>query len=169
MSYDTLLTRLRSPWSVPLRAGLARSHRAYCPCCQPDGGSNPALSVAETDVGAVLIWCFKGCSALDVIAAAGMQPEDLFPVHRSSYSMSPTARKDGPSAWVSAEALADAAVDAVASSRAKPKRLALAPAVFSGLLKRYAESASGLPELSIGRKTKRPGSRSRKNQAAVEA
>jgi hypothetical protein len=37
------------------------------------------MSVRETADGTVLIKCFAGCSALDIIRKVGMKPADLFP------------------------------------------------------------------------------------------
>lgn len=109
MSYDTLLSRLHKPRRAAPRRGALRAHRACCPVCQADGSGNPALSVAESDAGGVLLYCFKGCGALDVIAAAGMQPSYLCPENESS-----ARGNGGPSAWASAAALADAVADAAA-------------------------------------------------------
>lgn len=58
---------------VPTRRGW----RAPCPAC---GGRSPKLSIAEAvDTGAVLVRCFAGCSAGEVVAAVGLQVADLFP------------------------------------------------------------------------------------------
>lgn len=109
MSYDTLLSKVHKPRRAATRAGALRAHRAHCPCCQAEGSDNPALSIAESDAGGVLIYCYKGCGALDVIAAAGMQPSDLYPENESS-----ARGNGGPSAWAAAAALADAVADAAA-------------------------------------------------------
>lgn len=109
MSYDTLLSRLNKPRRAALRAGTVRAHRSHCPCCQADGGGNPALSVAESDGGGVLVYCFKGCGAIDVIAALSIDAADLYPDHGSS-----AGSNGGPNAWASAAALADAVADAAA-------------------------------------------------------
>lgn len=53
-----------------------RNHRALCPSC---GGRSDKLSVTETDDGRVLMHCFAGCSAADVLSALGLQLADLFP------------------------------------------------------------------------------------------
>lgn len=107
--YDILLSRLHKPRRAAPRGGAVRAHRAHCPCCQADGDSNPSLSVAESDTGGMLIYCFKGCGALDVIAALGLEAADLYPDHESS-----SGGNGGPSAWASAAALADAVADAAA-------------------------------------------------------
>ncbi len=55
------------------RAG--KGWRARCPAC---GGGSRKVSIAESD-GRVLVHCFGGCEAVDVIAAAGLQWADLYP------------------------------------------------------------------------------------------
>lgn len=52
--------------------------RAMCPCHESRSRSQ-TMSVRETADGTVLIKCFAGCSALDVIKKVGMRPGDLFP------------------------------------------------------------------------------------------
>ncbi|AAZ97779.1 hypothetical protein Tbd_1826 [Thiobacillus denitrificans ATCC 25259] len=109
MSYATLLARLHKPRHAAPRGGALRAHRACCPCCQADGRGNPALSVAESDAGGSLIYCFKGCAALDVIAALGLEAVELYPANESS-----SGGNGGPNVWASAAALADAIADAAA-------------------------------------------------------
>lgn len=48
-------------------------------CCPAHDDSDPSLAVAETADGRVLVHCWAGCSALDVISAAGLEWNDLFP------------------------------------------------------------------------------------------
>lgn len=52
--------------------------RAMCPC-HVSRGRSLTMSVRETTDGTVLIKCFAGCSALDIIKKVGMKPGDLFP------------------------------------------------------------------------------------------
>lgn len=52
--------------------------RARCPCHESKT-SSLTMSVRETADGTVLIKCFAGCSALDIIKKVGMKPGDLFP------------------------------------------------------------------------------------------
>lgn len=49
--------------------------RARCPAC---GGRSRKLSIAESG-GKVLVHCFAGCRAEDVIGAVGLTWADLFP------------------------------------------------------------------------------------------
>lgn len=67
---DALLQRLERV----TRSGCG--HRADCPSC----GKRGVLSVTEADTGAVLMHCFVGCPAADVLAAIDLRLHDLFPV-----------------------------------------------------------------------------------------
>lgn len=49
--------------------------RARCPAC---GGSSQKLTVAERD-GRVLLHCFGGCKAIDVLASVGLNWVDIMP------------------------------------------------------------------------------------------
>jgi hypothetical protein len=53
-----------------------QGYRAVCPA--HEGKSKSALSVKETDDGRVLLHCFAGCSALDVMHSLGLELKDLF-------------------------------------------------------------------------------------------
>jgi hypothetical protein len=68
-SADPLLHRLDGVQ----RAGTG--WRARCPACE---GRSRKLSVAESD-GRVLIHCFGGCAAADVLAAVGLGWKDIMP------------------------------------------------------------------------------------------
>ena len=58
---------------------------------------SPSLSVRELDDGTVLIKCFAGCGASDVVTAVGLELRDLFPEQlaerhrRPSHSSIPAA------------------------------------------------------------------------------
>lgn len=49
--------------------------RARCPACE---GRSRKLAIAESD-GRVLIHCFAGCAAADVLAAVGLRWADIMP------------------------------------------------------------------------------------------
>lgn len=73
MSADTLLARLDSVRSVG--RGM---WRAKCPA--HSGDSPTALSIRETDDGAVLLHCHAhGCAVEDIAGAVGINLADLFP------------------------------------------------------------------------------------------
>lgn len=74
---EKLLNRLeRVRESVPGR------WTARCPSHEDRG---PSLSVRELDDGRVLIHCFAGCGASDVVAAVGLELADLFPERPSDH------------------------------------------------------------------------------------
>ncbi len=48
-------------------------------CCPAHGDKSPSLAITETDDGRILLKCFAGCSAHQVVEAVGMDLTDLFP------------------------------------------------------------------------------------------
>lgn len=67
---DNILSRLEKP----KRAGVGYSAR--CPAHDDRG---PSLSIREGDDGRVLLHCFAGCTADEVVGAIGLTLADLFP------------------------------------------------------------------------------------------
>jgi hypothetical protein len=51
-------------------------------CCPAHADRNASLSIRETADGRVLIHCFAGCSAHEVLAAVDMDIADLFPARQ---------------------------------------------------------------------------------------
>lgn len=47
--------------------------------CPNHEDRSPSLAVRETADGLVLVHCFAGCSALDVLAAVGLTFSDIYP------------------------------------------------------------------------------------------
>ena len=70
MIADTLLSRLDNCKPLGVDRWLAR--------CPAHADQRPSLSIRETD-DRVLIHCWSGCSASDVVAAVGLQLDALFP------------------------------------------------------------------------------------------
>jgi hypothetical protein len=68
---DALLGRLNN-----VRAYGPKGWRADCPNGHSSRGT---LSVGEADDGRVLLRCFAGCSAAEVMGAVGLTLSDLFP------------------------------------------------------------------------------------------
>ena len=66
-----LLTRLEKVRPTGPDRWLAR--------CPAHEDRNPSLSIRETEGGTVLLHCFAGCGASDVVAALGLSLSDLFP------------------------------------------------------------------------------------------
>lgn len=56
--------------------GSRGKFKARCPSHDDRG---PSLSITETDHGQLLIHCFAGCGASEVVEAVGLQMSDLFP------------------------------------------------------------------------------------------
>ena len=52
-------------------------------CCPAHADKNPSLAITETDDGRILLKCFAGCSAYEVVSAVGMDLTDLFPKDQS--------------------------------------------------------------------------------------
>lgn len=55
------------------------SGRGWMVRCPAHADKSPSLSVAEGDNGSILVHCFAGCGAHDVVAAAGLDLGALFP------------------------------------------------------------------------------------------
>lgn len=57
-------------------------HRAFCPAHQRPPhrpGRGRTLSISSNSAGGVLVHCHAGCTAADIIHAAGLELADLFP------------------------------------------------------------------------------------------
>lgn len=93
----------------PSGTGQKGAFRAICPCCgERFSGNNSKLSVAEGERAPVLIKCFAGCGAIEVIQALGLDASVLF-------SSSASTAFRGPQRWIDpAAALAGLADDAFA-------------------------------------------------------
>lgn len=48
-------------------------------CCPAHGDKSPSLAVTMLDDGRILLKCFAGCSAYEIVSAVGMDMTDLFP------------------------------------------------------------------------------------------
>jgi hypothetical protein len=48
-------------------------------CCPAHNDKSPSLSIAEAPDGRILIHCFAGCAANEVLEAVGLEMTDLFP------------------------------------------------------------------------------------------
>lgn len=74
---DLLLSQLRKV----KRTG----HGNYIACCPSHNDKNPSLAIRD-DEGKILLRCFSGCSAYEVVSAVGLELSDLFPPRESDYS-----------------------------------------------------------------------------------
>lgn len=68
---DNTLSRLEK-----VRQRQPGQYSARCPAHADKG---PSLSVRETPDGAVLLHCFAGCEAAEIVGAMGLELHDLFP------------------------------------------------------------------------------------------
>ena len=55
--------------------------------CPAHDDSDPSLAVTSTPQGKILLKCFAGCSAGEVVQAMGLKLEDLFPEEHSENPM----------------------------------------------------------------------------------
>jgi hypothetical protein len=53
--------------------------------CPAHDDRSPSLSIRETGDGTVLVKCWAGCEAPDVLAAVGLELRDLFPPRPSAH------------------------------------------------------------------------------------
>jgi len=80
-SIDVLLQRLEAVQKS------GNGWRARCPAC---GGRSRKVSVTETE-GRVLVFCFGGCPAIEVLAAVGLGWPDVMPPR--TWPQSPEERR----------------------------------------------------------------------------
>jgi hypothetical protein len=71
MSAETLLSRLDKVRKTGAGRWIAR--------CPAHGDRTPSLSIRELSDGTVLLRCFSGCAAADVLNAVGLDFDALFP------------------------------------------------------------------------------------------
>lgn len=88
MAAELLLSRLERVRKTGSGRWVAR--------CPAHEDREPSLSVRECDDGTVLIKCFAGCGATDVVEAAGLRLSDLFPP-RQAASLATRAATHRPS------------------------------------------------------------------------
>ncbi|MDO8908996.1 MAG: hypothetical protein Q7W55_10935 [Pseudohongiella sp.] len=71
MSADKLLARLDKVKQNGTDRWLA--------CCPAHVDRSPSLTIKQTDDGTVLVKCWSGCGAADIVQAVGLSLKDLFP------------------------------------------------------------------------------------------
>lgn len=100
---EALLVRLEG-----VKATATGRWLAHCPAHE-DG--NPSLSIREIDDGTVLVKCFAGCGAADIVAAVHLELSDLFPrVRGDEHRRRPTRRSGRHVPRDALSALADEAL-----------------------------------------------------------
>ena len=70
MSINNLLERLDK---------VKGSNGKYQACCPAHDDKNPSMAITETADGKVLVKCFAGCTADEIVGAIGLELKDLFP------------------------------------------------------------------------------------------
>jgi hypothetical protein len=51
-------------------------------CCPAHDDKSPSLKVTETAEGVVLLKCWAGCTAAEIVAAVNLELRDLFPAYK---------------------------------------------------------------------------------------
>lgn len=106
MIADALLSRLDGVRRTGVDRWLAK--------CPAHDDKRPSLGVRELDDGRVLVHCWSGCSAGDVLAAVGMEFTDLYP--KSPTHRGKPERRPWPAADVLRAVESEALIAAVAAS-----------------------------------------------------
>lgn len=86
MSADLILARLEG-----VRRYRDDGWRAKCPA--HEGKSPNSLAIKQVDDGRVLLHCFAGCAAVEVLSAIGLELHDLFPDKRPDARPLPSAQR----------------------------------------------------------------------------
>ena len=73
------LERLLSSLDKVERLPQGNHQARYRACCPAHGDKNPSLSITLSNSDTILLKCWAGCSAEQVINAVGMEMTDLFP------------------------------------------------------------------------------------------
>lgn len=68
-------------------------------CCPSHDDKSPSMTVRELDDGTLLVHCFAGCSAEEIVGACGLKMEDLFP-EKLNKDFSPAQKRRFPAADV---------------------------------------------------------------------
>jgi hypothetical protein len=106
MIADTLLSRLDAVKQMGRDRWLAR--------CPAHDDRHPSLSVREADGERVLLKCWSGCTAADVLAAVGLQFDALYPPRSSHHHRG--ERRPFPAVDVLRAVSSEALIVAVAGS-----------------------------------------------------
>ena len=77
---DNLLSSL-----TKVKGGRGR----WTACCPAHNDKSPSLAIRELDDGRILLKCFGGCSAQEIVESVGLTLNDLFPSDNLSYRVKP--------------------------------------------------------------------------------
>ena len=81
MSVERILTALKEKDCEVREAGSG-----WIAQCPSHDDRNPSLSIGEGDDGKVLVNCFAGCEAEDIVLAVGLKMSDLMPAQAPAFS-----------------------------------------------------------------------------------
>jgi hypothetical protein len=84
MSIDALLSRLDGVKQTGPARWIAK--------CPSHADKSPSLAIRELDDGRVLLHCFAGCETPGVLAALGLDMNDLFPEGAKAHHAKPERR-----------------------------------------------------------------------------
>jgi hypothetical protein len=71
------------------------AHR-WIACCPAHQDRRPSLTITEKDDGMVLIKCWAGCGAADILAAVGLEFDALYPDKLDDHRGKPARRPWNP-------------------------------------------------------------------------
>ena len=57
----------------------SKGKNTWTACCPAHNDTEPSLAIALTGDGRILLKCFAGCEALEIVHATGLELKDLFP------------------------------------------------------------------------------------------
>lgn len=77
MNIDNLLSRLKNV--------KPSGFNEYKACCPHHEDKSPSLSIKELPDDRILIYCFAGCSPLEILNSIGMSFEDLYPERQGEF------------------------------------------------------------------------------------
>jgi hypothetical protein len=77
---DNLLSRLQK---------VRKNGKDYMACCPSHPDKSPSLTIAEKEDGRVLVHCFAGCSADEVLGAIGLEMKDVMPANAGYHRRKP--------------------------------------------------------------------------------
>ncbi len=80
---DNMLSRLHK---------VRKNGNDYMACCPAHDDKSPSLTIAEKEDGRVLLHCFAGCSADEVLGAIGLELKDVMPENVGFHRRKPDRR-----------------------------------------------------------------------------
>jgi hypothetical protein len=116
-------------------------------CCPSHDDKHPSLSLKEGSDGVVLLKCWAGCNAAEIVGAVGLELHDLFPKneHFDHYTKQKIERRPWSSSDVLRALIFEVTVVAVVAG--KLKNAGLSPedsARFSLAIQRLFAGAAGV-------------------------